>query len=93
MTKVEVFHDQKVLVMLSKRSRIASQIDASIKGWDRPFLRPGYRANKICSPSVDQGLRETLADKLVSIRNEASFASGDNLDKAFCVPIGSSKAT
>jgi hypothetical protein len=38
------------------------EVDAGIEGCDRPFLRPGYRANMLCSRSVDQELREVLAD-------------------------------
>jgi hypothetical protein len=38
------------------------EVDAGIEGCDRPFLRPGSRANKLCSFYLDQDLRELLAD-------------------------------
>jgi hypothetical protein len=38
------------------------EVDDGIEGCDRLFLRPGYRASKICRRCVDQDLRVTLAD-------------------------------
>jgi hypothetical protein len=63
MTKVEVFHDRKALSCLqSNRALHSSEIDVGIEGYDQPFLQPGYRASKLYSCSLDQGLREKLAD-------------------------------
>jgi hypothetical protein len=61
MTKVEVT-EKSWTCLQSDRALHLDEVDAGIKGCDRPFLRPGYRVNKICSRSVDQGLSEALAD-------------------------------